>query len=232
MTTKLDIKHESIDYTGVFDRPLLAFVGDGRTLVRAVYEAFTRYSVSLQNIQINNDRKTVGDPVLTAQLGSALVKVSYEKIEIAVNPLSDETFLGFPLFLESATGWLFKISEDFGFKAHLARYYCHGLLDATSVDDFLIGFTPRKFETLGQDKGSATVMYRFIEAEAWNTKIMFDKSLVYPNGLYVGLEIQFSGRKVDYLELVQKGQQYVWNAFREVGIYTPLMEQDDSTKHI
>ena len=100
MPTTVDLQHESLAYSAIFARPPLALWGAGGTDSRRNLRSAHPHNVTLRNIQVNSSVPTAADPIVTVQLGTTVLKFSFEKIEVA--------FSGFKLkrqFVASPSFW-------------------------------------------------------------------------------------------------------------------------------
>ena len=100
-------------------------MGQGARIVGGLYEALLPYNVTLRNIQVNSAVPTAADTMVTVQLGSTVLKFSFEKIEVTFTGFSEDEFQGIPKFLEVSTSWL---QREFPFASHEAFYFCHSFL--------------------------------------------------------------------------------------------------------
>lgn len=218
MPATIDIRHESLAYTAKFARPPLVLWGAGAKVVGGIYEALAPYNITLRNIQLNASVPTAADTIATVQLGTTILKFSFEKIEVAFSNFSEEEFLGIPKFLQLSTGWLQK---DFPFASHEAFYFSHCFLKAAAVDEFLKKLNPNPIRSAGIDLGSGAVFYRAVPDKSWTTKLTIDKSQHFLGGLFIGLNITVANATVDYGSLLADGREYFVNAMSELGLELP-----------
>lgn len=217
MPVTLDIRHESLSYTARFARPPLDLWGAGGRVVGGISEALAPYNVTLRNIQLNASVPTAADTIATVQLGTTILKFSFEKIEVAFSNFSEEEFRGIPKFLQLSTGWL----KDFPFASHEAFYFSHCFLKAAAVDEFLKRINPNPIKSAGIDLGSGTVFYRAVPDKSWTTKLTIDKSQHFLGGLFIGLSITVANATVDYDSLLADGREYFVNAISDLGLELP-----------
>jgi hypothetical protein len=218
MAATLDIRHESLAYTAKFARPPFSLWGLGGRIVGGIYEALAPYGITLQNIQLSPSAPTPADTLVTVQLGTTVLKFSYEKIEISFSGFGEEEFRAIPKFLGLATGWLQK---EFPFASHQAFYFCHALLKEGGTDDFLKRISPNPIKSAGIDLGSGTVFYRAVPERSWTTQLTLDKSQHIPGGLFIGLKVAIASGTVNYDSLLTQGAEYLRNALGDLGLALP-----------
>lgn len=218
MTATLDIRHESLAYTAKFARPPLALWGAGGRIVGGFYEALAPYNVTLRNIQVSPSVPTAADPVVTVQLGTTVLKFSFEKVEVAFSNFSEEEFRGIPRFLQVSTGWL---EREFPFASHEAFYFSHSFLKDVAVDEFLTTINPDAVRSAGVDLGSGAVFYRAIPDKSWTTKLTIDKSQHFSGALFIGLNITVANGRVNYESLLTEGREYFVQALAALGLALP-----------
>jgi hypothetical protein len=161
MPATIDIRHELLTYTAVYERPAFALWGNGGAIVRGFHDALTPYRVTLRDFQITSHTATAADPVVTFAVGSAIVKFAFGSLEVTFSNLNEEVLRSLPGFLDALTSWLKKI-PDFKFGSHGFVYYQHSFLKGTTVDEFLSKFSPKKIELPGVDLGSGAIFNRSV----------------------------------------------------------------------
>jgi hypothetical protein len=221
MAATIDIHHESLSYTGTFARPPLELWGAGGRIVRGFCDALAPYNVTLRNIHVSSVAPTAADTIITIQIGTAVLKFSFEKIEVAFTGFSVEEFLGIPKFLQRSTEWL---SDDFPFASHEAQYFCHSFLKGSTADEFLKKMNPTSMKSAGVDLGAGAVFYRAIPEKAWTTQLTVDKSQHFPGALFIAIKIAVA-RSVDYDDLLVEGREYLRSALSELGLILPELEE-------
>jgi hypothetical protein len=191
-------------------------------MVRGIHEALAPYNITLQNIQLNSAMATAADTVITVQIGTTILKFSFEQIEVAFSRFSEAEFSGIPKFLKLSTSWL---GEGFQFASHQAIYYSHSFLKEMTTDDFLRTINPKPIKSAGIDLGSGAVFHRAIPEKSWITQLTVDKSQGIPGALFIGLSILIAGGKLDYDSLLGDGREYFRNALGELGLILPELAE-------
>lgn len=218
MATILDLQTESLRYTARFARPPFELWGQGGRIVGGLYDALKPYNVTLRNIQVSGSVPTAADVVVTVQLGSTVLKISFERIEIAFAGFTEEEFNGIPQFIQTATGW---IQKDYAFASHEAFYFSHSFLKAVTTDEFLKTISPNPIKSAGTDLGTGMSFYRSVPEKHWMTRLTLDRSQSIAGGLYIGLDLAVASGTVDYASLLSEGRAYFINVIGELGLALP-----------
>lgn len=221
MRAILDIRHESLSYTATFARPALELWGSGGRIIRGFCEALEPYNVTLANFHVSPTLPTAAEAVVTIQIGTTVLKFSFQKVEVAFAGFSEEEFLGIPKFLQLSTSWLEK---EFPFKSHEAHYFCHSFLKDASVDEFLKKINPNSPKSAGLDLGNGVVFYRAVPEKAWTTQLTVDKSQHFPGGLFIGIRVSIAESSVNYEKLFAEGRDYLRRALSDLGLTLPELE--------
>lgn len=221
MPATLDLRHESLLYTGNFARPTFELWGAGGTIVRQLYEALSPYKVSLQSFQLAAALSSAADTVLTVHIGSTVLKFSFEKIDVTFTGFNEKEFQDIPKFLQASTVWLGKIVPDFLFGSHEVQYFSHSFLKEASVDDFLRTTSPRTMKSAGFDLGTGAILHRSVPERKWVTRLMLDRSQYIPGALFVGLSIRIETGVVDYESLLAQGRGYFLESVDQLGLSLP-----------
>ncbi|MGH9687724.1 MAG: hypothetical protein ACRD5K_11600 [Candidatus Acidiferrales bacterium] len=218
MPTILDIRNESLAYSATFARPPLELWGAGGRIIKGLCEALEPYNISLRNIHVSPAAATAADAVIAVQIGSTVLKFSFEKVEATFSGFGEDEFRGIPKFLQMSTGWLEK---QYPFAAHEAWYFCHAFLKGPTVDEFLKNIYPNPIKSAGLDLGSGGVFYRAVPEKAWTIQLTIDKSQQFPGGLFIGLRLNVATGLVDYNLLFTDGRQYLAKALTDLGLALP-----------
>lgn len=221
MPASLDLRHESLGYTGNFERPALELWGSGGAIIGKLHEALSPYKVNLQNFHLSPTLPTAADPVLTVNVGTTVVKFSFEKIEVAFTNFSEEEFLGIPAFLDLSTKWLNKALSSFAFSSHQVQYYSHSFLKESPVEDYLKSRTRGTSKLPGFDLGSGVILHRSIPERKWVTQLIVDRSQFIPGALFISLLIKIESNALEYESLLVEGRRFFESAVGELGLVVP-----------
>ena len=222
MPATLDTRFESLSYTARFAHPPFELWGKGGLMVRGIHEALAPYNITLQNIHLTSAMASAADTVITVQIGTTILKFSFEQIEIAFSRFSEEEFRGIPRFLKMSTSWL---GEGFQYASHQITYYSHSFLKEMPTDDFLRTINPTPIKSAGIDLGSGAVFHRAIPQKSWITQLTIDKSQGISGALFIGLTISIAGGKLDYDSLLADGREYFRNALSDLGLILPELAE-------
>ncbi len=221
MPTTLDLRHETLGYTGNFARPTFELWGAGGVIVRQIYEALSPYKVSLQNFQLASALSSAADTILTVQVGSTLLKFSFEKVDVTFTAFSEEEFQAIPNFLNASTAWLGRSVPDFQFSTHQIQYFSHSFLKEASADEFLKATNPKKLKSAGFDLGTGAIFHRSVPQKKWVTQLILDRSQSIPGALFIGLSIRIEAGLVNYDSLLVEGRTYFGEFLGELGLTLP-----------
>ncbi len=221
MPATLDLRHESLGYTGNFARPTFELWGAGGIIVSQLYDALSPYRVNLQNFKLAGALPSAADTVLTVQVGSTVLKFSFEKIEVTFTGFSEEEFQAIPKFLEASTIWLGKAVPGFLFSSHQIQYFSHSFLKEGSVDEFLKATNPKPLRSAGFDLGTGAIFHHSVPEKKWVTQLTLDRSQYIPGSLFIGLSIGIETGPVNYDSLLGEGRAYFANALGELGLSLP-----------
>ncbi len=225
MPATLDLRHEGLGYTGNFARPTFELWGAGGIIVRQIYEALSPYKVSLQNFKLAAALSSAADTVLTVQVGSTVLKLSFEKIDVTFTGFSEEEFQAIPKFLQASTIWLGKAVPDFQFSSHQIQYFSHSFLKEGSVDEFLKATSPKPLKSTGFDLGTGAIFHRSVPEKKWVTQLTLDRSQYIPGSLFIGLSIRIETGPVNYDSLLVEGRSYFAEVLGELGLRLPDSSQ-------
>jgi hypothetical protein len=223
MPTTIDIQHELLTYTGFFDQPTLSLWGNGGTIVRGFYEAFASYNMTLRNFQIHGTTPTPADPIVTVTVGSAIVKFSFESIEVTFTSLSEQELRNIPTFLGASISWLKKAVPEFKFRSHSIAYFQHSLLKGATVEKILAAVGPKKLDLPGVDLGSGLIINRSVPEKYWTTQLVIDRSAAFPGGLFLSVNIKVGTGAVEYGKLFEEGMSFYADILRVLGLESPFL---------
>ncbi len=218
MSSILDIRYESLAYTARFARPPFELWGAGGKVVREIYEALAPYKVTLRHFQLSSSISSAADTIVTVQMGTTVLKFSFEKIEVSFSGFSDEEFRGIPKFLQLSTGWLGK---EFQFASHEVAYFMHSVLKEKDVDEFLGTINPNPIKSAGINLGDGAIFNRAVPDKSWITQLTIDRSQHVPGALFIGLNITIVTGLIRYESLLVEAREYFANAIGELGLAVP-----------
>lgn len=222
MPATIDIQHEVLTYSAVFERPALNLWGNGGAIVRGFLDSLAPFNVTLRNFQIHTTASPA-DPVVTVTSGSATVKFSFSSIEVTFANLNEEVMRGLPRFLDASTSWLKTAVPDFKLSSHGFVYYQHSFLKGTTIDQFLSKFSPKKIELPGVDLGSGAIFNRSVPERYWTTQTTLDRSAAFPGALFLGLSIKIGTGLVDYEKLFAEAMSYYEATLKGLDLESPYL---------
>jgi hypothetical protein len=220
MPATIEIQHEILTYSGIFDKAALHLWGNGAAITRGFYDALAPYNVTLRNFQIHTNAGPA-DPVMTITVGSAIVKFGFENIDVTFAGFSENELRAVPGFLDALTGWLKKSAPDFKFRSHSFQYYQHAFLKNTTVEQFLSGINAKKLELPGVDLGGGAIFNRSIPERFWTTQITLDRSVPFPGALFLGLNIKIGTGVIEYARAFEEGMSYYEATLKVLDLESP-----------
>jgi hypothetical protein len=222
MPATIDIQHELLTYSAVFERPVLNLWGNGGAIVHGFLDSLAPFNVTLRNFQIHTTASPA-DPVVTVTSGSATVKFAFGGIEVIFANLNEEVLRGLPSFLDASTSWLKKAVPDFKLSSHGIVYYQHSLLKGETVDKFLSKFSQKKIELPGVDLGTGAIFNRSVPERYWTTQTTLDRSAAFPGALFFGLNIKIGTGLVEYEKLFAEAMSYYAATLKALDLESPYV---------
>ncbi len=218
----LDVQQEQLTYVARFSRPLFEVWGDGKTIVRSLFEAFSQFGVPLSNIRLEPGMTNATDPVVNVNIGSGgNHKFMFDRTETVFAYLTEDSIKSIPSLLEASTRWIRATSPSLKFASHQFVYFNHGHLKNASVEEFLKSVGPKSPKTGGVNKGNGAIFHWEVPDRKWSTQLVLDRSLVIPGGLYTMLTLLVFGDIVNYPELLGEGRAYLGAVLGELGLNFP-----------
>jgi len=222
MPATIDIQHEILTYTAVFERPVLRLWGNGGAIVGGFLEALAPFNVSLRNFQIHTTAAPA-DPVVTITSGSATIRFSFGGLDVTFTGFSDAELRGIPSFLDASSSWLKKSIPEFKFSSHTFAYLQHSFLKGETVERFLATINPSKLALPGLDIGSGAIFNRSIPERYWTTQLVLDRSAPFPGALFLGLSVKIGIAEVEYEKLFAEGMSLYLEALKALNLESPNM---------
>ncbi len=175
----------------------------------------------MQNFQLSATLASAADTILTVNIGSTVLKFSFEKIDASFAGFSEEEFQKIPEFLQASTAWLNQTVPGFLFGSHQIQYFSHSFLKETSVDEFLKAKNPATLKSTGFDLGTGAIFHRSVPERKWVTQLTMDRSQYIPGSLFIGLSIRIETGTVDYDSLLVEGRTYFQEFVGTLGLSLP-----------
>lgn len=195
------------------ERPAFALLGaPSHRLLQLIYEHFERYGVTANDITYGNvgslgDRHVL---IFVPRISSG-VKLSVSKIELGFNDLRKVSLAEIQAAVIVAAGSLIQVDPTTKVIEYALTLNVHGLLEGSSVVDFIGGYFGSRPGGLGPSTGSATGFYYGTEGSRTQLAIIMDGSVPVEGGLYVRLTTAFDARELGAGNLVNAG----WGEFRK-----------------
>src|SRR5260221_9316584 len=97
MPQELELRLESLTSSARFARVVFSLWGKGGEIVGPLYDALSPYGVTIGNIVVTGAMPNSSEPVVTVWVrGTSTVKFAFDRIEFALNGLTDEFFERIP----------------------------------------------------------------------------------------------------------------------------------------
>ena len=226
MPKELDIRLESLTYTARFAKPLFSLWGKGGEIVGPLYDALSPYGVTIGNIVVTGAMPNSAEPVVTVWVrGNSTVKFAFDRIEFALNGLTDEFFERIPKLFRDCTGWIKGEQPKCRFASHNFGYFCHVMVKNSTAREVLDALNPKTLKAAGSSMGNASTFHCSVPAKNWTTRIMFDHSLAVPGALFIALIIDTVTDELDYEALMLDGRTYFRSVLAELDLTLPELAQ-------
>lgn len=186
-------------YIGRFSKPLLQAWGAGEALLRAIYEAFSPYGVSLANVRVENGLRSLGEQAIVVQFGNwATYRWRLERVEFTLANFSEEQLGLAAQILAAGDRWVQHIAGGPPYASHQISYLGHARIEGATSRELLMGLPRFTLRDVGDDLGSGTIFHWYDPQKGWNGTLMLDHSQVLPDGLFTMLSIVVSSGSLDY----------------------------------
>jgi hypothetical protein len=218
---ELRVQQNEILYIARFERPILGLWGEGRVLVQGLHDAFSPFGTTLADIRNESSSLNPADQVVAINIGLAAIhKFRFDRLETIFFNFDDETLKVIPSILEASTEWLRKPLPGVRFGSHQFTYSCHCLVEGKSADQVL-RFAETSSVSAGRSMGSGVILNWELEHKAWVTKLLLDRSVLFPQGVFLMFTLTVKKDKVDYASLLGEGRTYLDSILRELKLKLP-----------
>ena len=210
MTKELDVRWETLNYTARYARPAFSLWGQGGKIVEALYDALSRYGVTLENITGTATLANASAHLLTITIGnSGNLKIAHDRLEFSFSNFTTDFFQSLPQLFSACTEWLRVAVPKFQFATHQFQYFTHSYIKESTTEEVLKTVNPVILKSAGLSLGHGAIFNHVLPDRKWKTQLIIDRSSFLPDALFVSLNFSISSDDVKYEALILEGRQYL-----------------------
>jgi hypothetical protein len=222
MAFKLDLRHEALNYTGNYVRPVLELWGSGGLMIKGLLDALAPHGVTLQQIVASGSMPNAADTVITAHVPNVgAVKFAFDKLEFNFSNFSSPFLEALPETMVGLVSWIARAVPDFSFASHRFSYYSHSFVEGSTPQEALKVLSVRELKNAGISVGSGAIFHYTIPTKKWETQLLIDKSLYLTGGLFISLDLHLLTGEIDYSEMLIESRKYLADILAELGLVLP-----------
>jgi hypothetical protein len=222
MPFKLDLRHETLNYTGQYARPTLELWGSGGLMVKGLLDALGPHGVTLQQIVLSGNMPNAAETVVTAHVPNVgVVKFAFDKLEFNFSNFSTAFVEAMPQTMVGLVSWIAKAVPDFKFASHRFSYYSHSFVVESTPQEALKALSVRELKSAGISVGSGAIFHYTIPSKKWETQLLIDKSLYLTGGLFISLDVRLNTGEINYFEMLIDARKYLADILAELGLVLP-----------
>ena len=219
MRHELVVQQNQLVHTGLFARPLFELWGEGKTILRGLFDALSPYGATLPDMHLQSIQATPADPALTVNIGTkGIVTFRLDRTESTFFNLTEGFLADIPKVIESSARWIRAAVPSFQFKSHQVVYSSHSRVEKSTVEALLGSLGTRSIKSGGIDKGAGVIFHWSVPEKNWTTQLALDRSVVLAGGLYVMFSLLVVGDTEDYGALAKDGRSYLTGLLEELGL--------------
>jgi hypothetical protein len=218
MPFQVEIRHEALNYTGIYVKPALELWGNGGAIIKSLLDNLGPHGTTFQSIQVSNPVPNASDTSVTAQVpqGGGTVKFGFDKLEFKFANFNSQFFEAIPTFMSNLSAWLHK-APDFKFASHHFTYFVHGFVKDSTPQEALRGLV-KELKSAGISTGNGAIFNQTVPSKSWETQLLVDKSRHLTGGVFISLELLIKKGEIDYAQVVKEGREYLASALSELNL--------------
>jgi hypothetical protein len=210
MARELDVRWETLNYTARYARPTFSLWGQGGKIVEGLYDALSRYGVTLENITGTPTLQNASAPLLTIAIGnSGTLKVAHDRLEFSFSNFTTDFFQSLPQLFSGCTQWLRGAVPKFQFATHQFHYFIHSYVKEATTEGVLKTINPMTLKSGGLSLGHGAIFNHLLPDRKWITQLIIDRSSFLPDALFVALNLTVSYDDIKYETLILEGREYL-----------------------
>lgn len=214
---ELRVQRNEILHIAHFEKPILGLWGEGKTLIEGLYGAFSPFGTSLGDIRNESSSLNPADQVVAVNVGLVGVhRFRFDRLETAFFNFGDDFLTAIPKILDASTNWLRKPVPSARFSSHQFTYSCHSLVAEGESARRVLRFAERPSTSAGRSIGSGVILNWELEDKGWVTRLLLDKSVLFPKGLFLMFSLTVKTDKVDYASILSEGRTYFDSVLSEL----------------
>lgn len=219
MPYELLVQQNQLVHNGLFARPLFELWGDGKTILRGLFEALSPFGATLPDMHIQSVQATPADPVVTVNIGvKGTLTFRLDRIESTFFNFTDEFLREIPKIIESSARWIRAAVPSFKFSSHGLIYSSHSQLSKYTIEEVLKSVGTKTLKSGGVDKGTGAIFHWAVPQKNWTTQLVLDRSVVLAGGLYMMFNLLVTADAVEYDSLAKEGRKYLDDLLAELGL--------------
>lgn len=219
MAFQLLVQQNQLVHTGYFSHPLFELWGDGKTILRGLFEAFAPFGTGLPDIRVEPGLVSPADQVVTVNIGlMGLHRFRFDRVESTFFNFSDEAFVKIPGIIEASAKWIRLAVSSFQFGSHQFVYSSHCQVVNSTARDILGSICARSLKPGGLDLGTGVIFHWEVPERNWTTQFVLDRSVVVKDGLYMMFTLVVTGDVSDYASCARDGRSYLEDVLGDLGL--------------
>lgn len=219
MAHELLVQQNQLVHTGFFTRPLFELWGEGKTILRGLYEALSPYGAALPDMHLQPVQTTPGDPAISVSIGArGTFTFRLDRTESTFFNFSEELLGDISRIIESSAQWIRVAVPSFEFKSHQAVYSSHSIVEKSTVEAVLASLGAKTLKSGGTDRGTGVIFHWSVPEENWTSQLVLDRSVIVSGGLYLMFSLLIAGDISDYVAFHKKVRSYLGALLTELGL--------------
>ena len=200
---RVQVKLAELSYQAQLVMPIFDVLRKVERLYQSIFSHLTQFGVQLTDIKIESTSSNPGDLVVACYLPrvSSVLRYRLDRYEAY---FADPRHLGLQTINDvvlSGMEAVKNVSDNLSVKAHTIVLGIHGETEDGSVMEHLRKHVNYPLSGIGSLAGAGVVYYLGSEGPRTESIILFDRSSVVPNGLFVRLTGVLDGGKVTPTEV-------------------------------
>jgi len=219
MPHQLLVQQNQLIHTGLFSRPLFELWGEGKTILKGLFDAFSPYGASLADIRVQSPVGGPADQVVTVNIGlKGIHSFKIDRVEFTFFNYTEDFFPSIAKILESSARWIRGAVPSFKFASHQFVYSSHSQLKASTAEEVLKAISRIGLKSGGVDGGTGVIFHWTVPQRNWTTQLVLDHSVVVAGGLFMMFSLTVTADVVDYVSLASDGRSYFNALLDELGL--------------
>ncbi|MGH7845165.1 MAG: hypothetical protein ACREQW_08355, partial [Candidatus Binatia bacterium] len=193
------------------------------SLLDHLFKALQPHGARLADIRIETGGGSAADFHVLCYLFNYWVtlRVRIDRIEIVGSQLPQNYVDKYGVAVVDALRAISNYHQQLSYRAYALMVGLHGLLEGTSVKQYLSKFVKNIPDRLGPSAGSGIVMYFGPVGERLLCSVTLDTSTIVSDGLFCRTHVIWDAKKVEIGRLPELANGFVSEAINQVGLKLP-----------